>query len=169
MEISVKLAILVLATLLTGLSAGLCFTWSNAVTTGLSRLDDLSYLSAFQQMNRTILNPTFFLVFFGPVLGLVGSIVLYKSASPQIVWMLVIALTMYFLGVVLVTVFGNVPINEVLNQTDLNQITDIDAKSLRLRFETEWVRLHLIRTYASGISFLLLILVCLWRDIPVNP
>ena len=169
MEISIKLAILVLATLLTGLSAGLCFTWSNAVTTGLARLDDLSYLAAFQQMNRTILNPTFFLVFFGPVLALAGSIVLYKSASPQIVWMLVSALAIYFLGVALVTVFGNVPINEVLNQTDLNQITEIDAKSLRLKFETKWVRLHLIRTYASGISFLLLILVCLWRDMPVSP
>ena len=168
MEISVKLAILVLATLLTGLSAGLCFTWSNAVTTGLSRLDDISYLAGFQQMNRTILNPTFFLVFFGPVLALIGSIIFYKSASPQIVWMLVIAFAIYFLGVALVTVFGNVPINEVLNQTDLHQITETDVKALRLKFETKWARLHLVRTYASGISFLLLILVCVWRDIPVN-
>ena len=168
MEISIKISTLVLATLLTGLSAGLCFTWTNAVTTGLSRLDDLSYLAAFQQMNRTILNPTFFLVFFGPVLAIGVSIFLFKGASSQILWMLVAAFAIYFLGVALVTVFGNVPINEVLNQTDLKQITEIDVKSLRSRFETKWVRLHLIRTYASSISFLLLILVCAWKDMPIN-
>ena len=66
MEFSLKLTTLVLTILVTGLSAGLCFTWSNAVTTGIGRLDNFSYLSAFQQMNRTILNPVFFIVFFGP-------------------------------------------------------------------------------------------------------
>lgn len=167
MEISFKLTTLVLATLLTGLSAGLCFTWTNAVTTGLARLDDVGYLSAFQQMNRTILNPTFFLVFFGPVLAIAGSALLHKSSSTPILWMLIAAAAIYFLGVALVTVFGNVPINEILDQSDLNQIAEIDAKSLRSRFENDWVRLHLIRTYSSGISFLLLILICLWRNMPV--
>ena len=33
--------------LLTGLSAGLCFTWSNAITPGIGRLDDVGYLSEF--------------------------------------------------------------------------------------------------------------------------
>lgn len=166
MEISVKLSILVLATLLTGLSAGLCFTWTNAVTTGLARLDDISYLGAFQQMNRSILNPSFFLVFFGPVLVLAGSSILYRTSSPQIVWMLITATVIYFLGVALVTIFGNVPINEILDKTDLTQIGIEDMADLRAQFEKRWVKLHLIRTYASGFSFLLLILVCLWRNIP---
>ena len=68
MEITIQNIVFIVLILLTGLSAGLCFTWTNTVTTGLAQLDDFGYLSAFQQMNRTILNPTFFVVFFGPVL-----------------------------------------------------------------------------------------------------
>ena len=147
MEISLKLAVLILATLLTGLSAGLCFTWSNAVTTGLSRLDDISYLAAFQQMNRTILNPTFFVVFLGPVLVIAASAFLHKNSATPVVWMMIAATILYFVGVALVTVFGNVPINEVLNNTDLNTISSMDAQALRMRFEHDWVKLHQIRTY----------------------
>ena len=168
MEISIKLIILIVATLLTGLSAGLCFTWTNAVTTGLARLDDIGYLAAFQQMNRTILNPTFFLVFFGPVLAIAGSAILYKNSAAPVLWMMIAAAVLYFVGVALVTVFGNVPINEVLNNTDLEQISSTDAQTLRMKFENRWVKLHRIRTITSSISFLLLILVCNWKDMPVN-
>ena len=106
MEISAKLIVILLATLLTGLSAGLCFTWSNAVTTGLANLDDLNYLKAFQQMNRTILNPTFFLVFFGPVfLGALG-VYLVRNGNPMTFWLVLTAVLLYFFGVALVTVFG---------------------------------------------------------------
>ena len=60
--------------ILTGLSAGLCFTWGNAVTPGIGKLDDLGFLMAFQQMNRVILNPIFFIVFIGPFfLGIINS------------------------------------------------------------------------------------------------
>ena len=168
MEISIKLIVLIVATLLTGLSAGLCFTWTNTVTTGLARLDDIGYLAAFQQMNRTILNPTFFVVFMGPVFVIVGSAILNKNSATPVLWMMITAAVLYFVGVGLVTVFGNVPINEVLDGTDLNLINRDDAHALRMRFENDWTRLHLIRTYASGISFLLLILVCTWKDMPVN-
>ena len=164
MEISLKLSILILATLLTGLSAGLCFTWTNAVTTGLARLGDENYLRAFQEMNRSILNPSFFLVFFGPVISIAASALFYKNSATPVLWMLIAAALIYFLGVALVTIFGNVPINEALNTTDLNQISALDAHDLRMRFEKNWVKLHRIRTYTSSISFLLLILVCAWRD-----
>ena len=33
--------VVVLATLLTGLTAGLCFTWNNAVTPGVGQLVDM--------------------------------------------------------------------------------------------------------------------------------
>lgn len=40
MEIKIRLIVLMLSILFTGLSAGLCFTWSNAITPGIGRLDD---------------------------------------------------------------------------------------------------------------------------------
>tara|TARA_R110002096_G_scaffold279497_1_gene473702 strand:+ start:608 stop:1096 length:489 start_codon:yes stop_codon:yes gene_type:complete len=143
--------------LLTGLSAGLCFTWSNAITPGIGRLDDVGYLSAFQQMNRSIINPLFILVFFGPFfLGLIN-LYLFNNASSSMIWLLIFAIASYFFGVLLVTVFGNVPLNEILDKTDLGKASFEDLKLLRDRFETKWNRLHLIRTISSVISFLLLI------------
>ena len=68
MEVTASNLTLFAATLLIGLTAGLCFTWGNAVTPGIGQLEDLGYLQAFQKMNRSIENPIFFMVFFGSFL-----------------------------------------------------------------------------------------------------
>ena len=147
--------------LLTGLSAGLCFTWSNSITPGIGRLNDYGYLSAFQQMNRSIINPMFIIVFFGPfLLGLIN-LYLIKNASSSIIWLLIFTIVFYFVGVLLVTIFGNVPLNEILDKTDLSKASLEDLKQLREQFEDKWNRLHLIRTICSTTAFLLLILTLL--------
>ena len=69
MEINFKIIVLIISILFTGLTAGLCFTWSNAVTPGIGRLDNISFLKAFQAMNRAIINGPFMLVFMGGVIG----------------------------------------------------------------------------------------------------
>ena len=74
------------------------------------------------------------------------------------IWLLIIAMAFYFFGVLLVTIFGNVPLNELLDKTDLSKASLEDLKLLRNRFETKWNRLHLIRTVTSITSFLLLII-----------
>ena len=151
----------ILLVLLTGLSAGLCFTWSNAITPGIGRLDDLGYLNAFKQLNRSIINPLFIIVFFGPFfLGLVN-IYLFKNESSLMIWLLMIGIAVYFFGVLSVTMFGNVPLNDLLEKTDLSTASYEDLKLLRNRFEVKWNRLHLIRTISSAISFLILILTLL--------
>lgn len=158
MEITIENIGITALILLTGLSAGLCFTWSNAITPGIGRLNDPGYLMSFQQMNRTILNPLFFLVFFGP--SLLGAIYLYlfKNAPSPLIWSLTFGVVIYFLGVVLVTIFGNVPLNEMLDKTDIHSASIEELKQLRERFEVKWNRLHLIRTLSSIISFLLLMI-----------
>jgi len=154
------IAIIVLV-LLTGLSAGLCFTWSNAITQGIGRLDDFSYLNAFQQMNRSIINPLFIIVFFGPFfLGLLN-IYFFKNETGPIIWLLIISIAFYFCGVLLVTMFGNVPLNDLLDKSDLSKASVEDLKLLRNQFEVKWNRLHFIRTISSTISFTLLILTLL--------
>ncbi|WP_298511341.1 DUF1772 domain-containing protein [uncultured Kordia sp.] len=155
---TLKLTIITIATLLTGLSAGLCFTWTNAVTTGIGRLDNLGYLQAFQQMNRAIINPTFILVFFGPFVAQMGSIFLLKNTSTTIISLLVVATLLYFFGLVLVTIFGNVPLNEILDKTKLAEASVSDLQTVRNQFEVKWNRLHLIRTITSVLSFGLLLI-----------
>ena len=161
MDITFQNSSIIALILLTGLSAGLCFTWSNSITTGIGNLDNYGYLSAFQQMNRTILNPTFIIVFFGPFfLGLINLYV-FKNASSSLIWLLILAIVIYFLGVALVTIFGNVPLNEILDKTDLVSANSQDLQTLRNTFEVKWNCLHLIRTMASISSFFILILTLL--------
>ena len=150
--------IMIALILLTGLSAGLCFTWSNTVTPGIGRLDDLGYLQSFQQMNRTILNPMFFVVFFGPFFLNLVNIYLCRSSSSNLFWLLILAGIIYFFGVLIVTVFGNVPLNEMMDKIDLDIANIDELRQLREKFEVKWNRLHSIRTFTSIISFLLLII-----------
>ncbi len=160
--------ILLFATLLTGLSAGLCFTWTNAITPGIGRLNDINYLQSFQHMNRTILNPLFFVVFFGPFFLLLAATYSYKEYPTHILWMLIVATVIYFLGIAVVTIFGNVPLNEIVDKTNLTNLNLDDAKSLRDRFERKWNNLHMIRTISSTFSFVLLILTCLLKNNSIN-
>jgi uncharacterized membrane protein len=158
MDFTLENMAIIALVLLTGLSAGLCFTWTNAVTPGIGRLDDLGYLQSFQQMNRTILNPVFFVVFFGPFFLNLSSIYLFKSNPGHLLWLLILAGILYFFGVLVVTVFGNVPLNGMLDKTDLGIASIDELRQLREKFEVKWNRLHSIRTFTSIISFLLLII-----------
>lgn len=160
MEPTFKIATLLLATLFTGLSAGLCFTWTNAITPGIGRIDDIGYLQAFQHMNRTIVNPLFLLIFLTPFLFSAFGAFLLRLQS-NLFWLLVAAAIIYFVGLVLVTIMGNIPLNEILDKTDLSNISLENARDLRDRFEIKWNNLHLIRTISAAISFTLLILTCL--------
>lgn len=161
MEISIKLIVLVAGIVLTGLTAGLCFTWGNAVTPGIGRLDNLGFLQSFQEMNRAIINPTFLVVFMGPVLLHVANVFLFKNA-PRQVWLLIIAAAvLYFAGLFLVTVLGNVPLNEMLDKTDLSAATADELATLREEFEDPWNRLHNVRTISTTLSVILLTL-SLW-------
>ena len=158
MEITAGNLTLFAATLLIGITAGLCFTWANAVTPGIGQLDDLSYLQAFQKMNRSIENPLFFVVFFGSFLVGMAAVITNKSVSPEHFRLILVAVGIYFLGVILVTVFGNVPLNQLMDKTDLANSSLEELQTLRNRFERPWNRFHLIRVLAAMISFALLII-----------
>lgn len=158
-----KATILLITTLLTGLLAGVFFTWTNAITPGIGRLNDTAYLQAFQHMNRTIINPLFYVVIVGPLFLSPLSAYIYKSSPRIMIWTIIGSSIIYFLGVFIVTMLGNIPLNVMLDHTQLTNISIEDAKDLRESFETKWNQLHLIRTVSSSTSFLLLILACLYR------
>lgn len=167
-KFDVPLLSLVVTSLLTGLSAGLCFIWTNTITPGLGKLDDPSYLQAFQHLNRVILNPLFFLVFLGPVFLIPISLYLFRDTSSLVIGLLIGASALYIIGLGLVTVFGNVPLNEILDKTPLESYGLAEAKQLRDMFEGKWNSLHLIRTLSSTASFFLLLLSCLLANNTLN-
>ncbi|MEE9337584.1 MAG: anthrone oxygenase family protein [Methylococcaceae bacterium] len=158
---SIQIITLFLATMTTGLMAGIFFTWTNAVTPGIGKLKDLEYLSALQSMNRVILNPIFYIVFICPILALpLATVLNYNSASSLVFTLLLIASAIYLLGVFIITVAGNIPLNRVLDKTNLDNFNLEDAENLRNEIETKWNNFNLIRTITSSTSFILLILIC---------
>lgn len=147
-----------LSILFTGLTAGLCFTWSNAITPGIGRLNDFEFLQSFQAMNRAIINRSFLIVFFGPVILLFINAYLHRNTHPTTFWSFTLAAILFFLGVGLITVFKNVPLNELLDKSVLDQLSVVELKELRTKFEQPWNRWHIQRTIASFTSFCLLLI-----------
>jgi uncharacterized membrane protein len=163
MELNFKIIVLMLSILLTGLTAGLCFTWSNAVTPGIGRLDDLGFLKAFQAMNRAIINPSFLIVFMGPSLLLFVNALVFKNSSQFTFTSYLVAAILFFTGVGLVTIFKNVPLNEILDKTVLETASNVELTELRKTFEKPWNRWHMIRTVCSFTAFALLVIGMLFN------
>lgn len=147
------------AVLLTGLLAGLFYGYDCSVIKGLGNLPAKEYLSAFQSINKAILNPYFFISFMGSLVVLpIATWILYKGASPVTFCFLVAATIIYVIAVFGVTIFGNVPLNNALDVFDITTADAYSMEEMRLKFESSWNTLHHIRTYASMLAFLLTII-----------
>jgi uncharacterized membrane protein len=154
--------ILIMATLSSGLIAGLFYAWSISVTPGLAKVSDENYLHAFQSMNRAILNPALFIFFFGLVILLPMLCYLsYKSPGSSVFWLILPATIFYLVGTMAVTILGNIPLNNALEALKIDSMTFEHMASFRLGFENKWNTLNMIRTICSSLSFLLLIMTCL--------
>lgn len=161
-----KTIVLAFAILLIGIMAGIFFTWSNAVKPGIGKLSDIEYLRALQAMNRVILNKAFIGIFIGAVIAVtVVPIAHFKLFPDNIFWLFIITLATYWIGVFGVTVLGNVPLNELLDEINLESITLEEIKALRTSIEVKWNNLNLIRSISSGITFVLLIISYLFIKI----
>ncbi|MEO1517171.1 MAG: DUF1772 domain-containing protein [Bacteroidota bacterium] len=158
METNMQLIVLLLGILCTGLTAGLCFTWSNAVTPGIGQLDDLTFLKSFQAMNQAILNQSFFVVFFSPALLLFLNAFLHRSANRTTFVAFLAAAVLFALGVGLITIFKNVPLNDILENSVLESLSVKELRKLRKQFEGPWNAWHMGRTISSFVSFVLLLI-----------
>jgi uncharacterized membrane protein len=154
----IEIIILAFAILSTGLMAGIFFTWSNAVKPGIGKLSDKEYLKALQSMNRVILNIPFKIIFFISIISVAFVPVLYFDLYPNMIfWIFIFTLFSYWVGAFGVTLFGNIPLNEKLDKTNLESISSQKIKFLRTGIESNWNNLNLIRTISSLITFILLI------------
>ncbi len=157
----VNVLLLITATL-TGLSAGLLYAYACSVNLGLSQLPDKEYLAAMQSINKEILNPIFFMGFFGALILLpVSSFATYSQPVSFRFIFLIVATLVYATGTFGVTAFGNVPLNNVLAKINLQSASSVEISRIRIDFEGPWNRLHNIRTVTSIISLVFVILACL--------
>jgi uncharacterized membrane protein len=158
MEISVKSMVMFGAVVLTGLSAGLFYAWSVSVIPGTQKVLDTTYLETMQSINRAILNPAFFFIFFGSVIFLSIASIYEFHDNKWVFGILLTASITYLIGTVGVTAFGNVPLNDQLDALQLMELSQEKIMVFRKFYEDNWNRLHMIRTVFSVLSFLLVTL-----------
>lgn len=143
---------------LAGLVAGLLYGYDCSVTKGLGQLENEAYLKAFQSINKAIQNPYFFMSFMGSLLVLpVTTWLSYKNGSASF-YLTLSATLVYFIGVLGVTMFGNVPLNQQLENFKIPGATETDITAMRRAFENTWNKYHTIRTIAAIGAFCLLVL-----------
>jgi uncharacterized membrane protein len=158
MEISFKSVSLISAVILTGLAAGFFYAWQVSVIPGTKKVIDLTYLESMQSINRAILNPAFFLVFFGTMVLLwLATIQSYGSNKTMFICLLIAAIS-YTVGTFWVTAVGNVPLNDQLEALNLSELSAEKLSEFRQYYESKWNRLHMVRTAFSLISFIAVVI-----------
>lgn len=154
--------ILIVAATTTALIAGLFFAWSVSVMPGLARVPDATFIASMQSMNRAILNPVFLICFLGTAILL--PVAAYMQFTPSVsarFWFLLAASVVYIIGVIGITMAGNVPLNEALDSFHAHSASAQEIAELRLKFEGPWNSLNTIRTLASLAAIVLVIMACL--------
>ncbi|MFV8373518.1 DUF1772 domain-containing protein [Flavobacterium sp. LB2P74] len=152
---------LIITATITALMAGFFFSYSIFVSLGLGKLADKEFLGAMQNINKEVQNPLFFVCFFGTLIMLpITSFLHYNQHSFVFLFL---ATLFYLFGVFLVTIFGNIPLNNKLEIFDISKATETTAKHMRNTFENSWNFWNNIRTFASLNSIFFLILDCVFN------
>lgn len=130
-----------------GLVAGVFFAFSTFVMRALSRLQPAQGIAAMQSINITVINPLFMTVLFGTALACIVLAIssLLKWNQPGNPYLLLGSL-LYLVGTILVTIVGNVPLNEALAKVDPNSA---DGTSLWTSYLANWTVWNHIRTIAA--------------------
>ena len=158
------LFILLILAVCMSLTSGLLFSFSIAVSPGLKNLPDAEYIKAMKSINREIQNAIFFLSFFGPLILFPLSIYMFYAKS-SINGLLIAGGIFYFIGILAITMFINVPLNEKLESFDLLNSSSKEISQMRTVFERPWTFWHNIRT-VSGIASLVFTLIAIFKHKP---
>lgn len=153
-----KITIHIITILLIGLSGGLFYAWQVSVIPGTLKISDVSYLETMKSINKEILNPYFFVIFFGALLFAIvdAGTHLFSTWNMSTLWVAMAAI-LYSITFG-ITAFGNVPLNNALEALQLNEMSSDELKNFRNYYEVIWNKYHLYRTWASVMAFIFIIL-----------
>ncbi|GAB0156577.1 DUF1772 domain-containing protein [Chryseobacterium sp. Alg-005] len=154
--------LLIIIATLTALIGGLFYAYSCSVVLGLGKLSDMEYLKSMQSINREILNPVFFMSFMGTAVLLPVTTFVFRTQNPAFIFLL-LATLIYLIGVFGVTIVGNVPLNNQLDQFDIMSSTAESVKKMRDVFENRWNFLNHIRSICSVIAIIFVVCACIWH------
>lgn len=149
-------AVSLFAALGSGIMAGLFFTFSNFLMRALASLSPDKGIAVMQAINIAILNPLFFLVFFGTAIACLGATVfaIVHWGEPGALCLLLGSL-LYLGGVILVTMIFNVPRNDALAALDPISPASLDAWRGYLSGWTAWNHVRSVAALAATASFIM--------------
>ncbi len=136
------------------LLAGLTFFYSNTLMPALSHRPVPEAIALIQKTNTVILNPVFWLVFGGTSLlslGLAISTVLRLDRPAS--GLLLAAAIVFFVGMFVVTVAANVPLNDELAAVDPASAAGAEVWERYLSRWTAWNNVRVLSSTASVVLF----------------
>jgi uncharacterized membrane protein len=154
--------VLLLATMTTGVTTGVFFLYANTIMPGLGKTDDRTFVGAFQQIDRAIINPLWMAFFFGALIltGVAGAMHLGASGRKLLPW-IAIAFVAYLI-VVIITMAVNVPLNDAIKAA--GDPDSIDLAKVRDDFHAgRWEAFNWIRVVLNLGAFALLSVALLRR------
>jgi len=157
-------AVMVVATVLCSLVAGILFAFATVVMPGIKNLEDAAFIRAFQVIDGVIqgYQPLFMLVWIGSALSMIAAAAIggWKLAGLDRV-VLVLAALIFLLGVQVPTATINIPMNDALQTLDTRTMSETALKRAREAFESRWNQWNIIRTVFAIIVTVLLIVLLL--------
>lgn len=156
--------VLLSSALLCTLVAGFLLAFAIVVMPGIQGLSDQGFLQAFKKIDRIIQDnqPLFVFLWLGSIIALVATIVLAYGKLEGLNWiLLLVAGSLFILGVQVPTATINIPLNNQLQQRELTTMPPAALKEARSSFEAPWIRWNIIRTIFAILTSLLLLLLLL--------
>ena len=153
---------LMLTIMLCSLVAGLLFGFAIVVMPGIAKLANKDYLLAFKHMDGIIQNnqPLFILVWAGSILSVIITLILgIMNLSGTQIYLLIFASILYLFGVQLPTFRFNIPLNNTLQNLDIESLEESEATLSHVDFEIPWNRWNKIRTVNAILAVSMLLLL----------
>jgi uncharacterized membrane protein len=148
-------ALTIVAALGAGLVAGIFFAFSAFVMIALGQLPSEGGIAAMQSFNVAVLNPVFFLAFFGTAaVSLLLAIAALFDVQTGALYLLAGAL-LYLIGTIFVTIAFNVPLNNRLASVNAKSAEGAKVWSNYLSAWTTWNHVRTAASLAAAAAFIL--------------
>ncbi len=136
-----------------GLMAGIYFIFSNTIMKSLAIMPFEQATVTMIQINKEILNPLFFILFWGSSIGSFFIVIRYFNEESSFSELLGSAI--FLLGSSIITLLKNVPLNKNLARVATNQIVLEKTWTNYLKY---WCRWNQVRTISATMGFVFLLL-----------
>lgn len=146
------------------LMAGIYFAFSAFVMRSLDALEVAEAIRAMQSINRVILRSPFLPIFFASSIlsAAVAALAVFRWQELSGLWAALGGAT-YFIGMFVVTVLRNVPLNDRLEAIDADADGEKAASFWRI-YLSRWTAWNHVRTAACLISLVFLIMAIMARN-----